>query len=83
MSASEPSGPLVPIIARGLFPKLLDKALFEHPKHMFKLMGRKIFIIVNSVYLWKYDISDPTLVDLTSNSFVLCTNVKVHLYNYS
>ena len=26
---------------------------------------------------------DPTLVDLTSNLFVLCTDVKVHLYNYS
>ena len=23
----------------------------------------------------------PTLVDLNSNSFVLCTNVKVYLYN--
>ena len=31
----------------------------------------------------KYDISDPTLVDLTNNFFVLCTNMKVHLYNYS
>ena len=26
---------------------------------------------------------DPTIVDLTSNFFVLCTNVKVYLYNYS
>ena len=26
---------------------------------------------------------DPTLVDLTSNFFVLHTNVKVCLYNYS
>ena len=26
---------------------------------------------------------DNTLVDLTSNLFVLCTNVKVYLYNYS
>ena len=26
---------------------------------------------------------DPTLVDLTSNFFVLCTNVKVYLYSYS
>ena len=25
----------------------------------------------------EYDISDPTLVDLTSNFFVLCTSVKV------
>ena len=25
---------------------------------------------------------DPTLVDLTSNFFVLCTNMKVYLYNY-
>ena len=31
---------------------------------------------------WKYDISDPTLADLTSNFFVLCTNMKVYLYNY-
>ena len=26
---------------------------------------------------------DPTLVNLTGNSFVLCTKVKVHSYNYS
>ena len=26
---------------------------------------------------------DPTLVDLTSSFFVLCTNVKVYLYYYS
>ena len=25
---------------------------------------------------------DPTQVDLTSNFFVLCTNLKVYLYNY-
>ena len=31
----------------------------------------------------KYDISDPFQVDLTSNFFVLCTNRKVYLYNYS
>ena len=29
------------------------------------------------------NISDPILVDLTSNFFVLCTNMKVYLYNYS
>ena len=32
--------------------------------------------------LWKYDISDPTLVDVTNNCFVLCTNMKVYLYNF-
>ena len=26
---------------------------------------------------------DPTLVDLTSNIIVLCTNVQVYLMNYS
>ena len=26
---------------------------------------------------------DTTLVDLTSDFFVLCTNVKVYFYNYS
>ena len=26
---------------------------------------------------------DPTLVDLTGIFFVLCTDVKVYLYNYS
>ena len=25
---------------------------------------------------------DPTLVDLTSNFFVVCANMKVNLYNY-
>ena len=33
--------------------------------------------------LCKYDISDPTLVDLTSNFFVLSTNINVYLHNYS
>ena len=27
-------------------------------------------------------LTDPTLVDLKSNFFVLCTNMKVCLYNY-
>ena len=40
-------------------------------------------IMVYSVYLWQYDISDPTIVDLTSNFFVLCTNMNVYLYNCS
>ena len=31
------------------------------------------------VLLWKYDISDPTQVDLTSNFFVQYTNMKVYL----
>ena len=35
------------------------------------------------VCLWKYDTSDPTLVDLTSNFFVPYTNMKVYLYNFS
>ena len=35
-----------------------------------------------SVCLWKYDISDPTLKDLPGNFFVLCSNMKVYLYNY-
>ena len=26
---------------------------------------------------------DPTLLEVTSNFFVLCTNMKVYLYNYS
>ena len=34
------------------------------------------------VCLWKYDIFALTLVDLISNVFVLCTNMKVYLYNY-
>ena len=33
-------------------------------------------IRVCSVCLWKYDIADPTLVELASNFFVLCTNMK-------
>ena len=39
--------------------------------------------MVYSVCLWKNDVSDPTLEDLSSNFFVLCTNIKVYLYNYS
>ena len=33
--------------------------------------------------LLKYDISDPTELNLTNNFFVLCTDMKVYLYNYS
>ena len=45
--------------------------------------AKSCLIRVYSVCLWKCDISDPTLVDLTSNVFVLYTNMKVYLYNYS
>ena len=38
---------------------------------------------VYSVCLWKYESADPKLVGLPSNFFVLCTNMKVYLYNYS
>ena len=44
---------------------------------------KSCLIRVYSVCLWKYEISDPTHVDLTSNFFVLCTKVKVYIYNYS
>ena len=40
------------------------------------LIGSTLFAYGNIRY-------DPTLVDLTSNFFVLCTNMKVCLYNYS
>ena len=36
----------------------------------------------STVCLWKYYISYPTLVDLTNNAFVLCTNIKVYLYSW-
>ena len=39
--------------------------------------------MVFSVCLWKYDISDSTLVDLISTVFVLCTDMEIYLYNYS
>ena len=32
--------------------------------------------MVYSVCLLNYDIADPTLVDLTSDFFVLCTNMN-------
>ena len=41
-----------------------------------------LLIRVFSICLWKYDVSGPTLVGLTSNLLVLCTNVKVYLYKY-
>ena len=43
---------------------------------------KSCLIRVYSVCLWKYDISDPTLVELTSNLFVSCTNMKMFLSNY-
>ena len=39
--------------------------------------GSTLFVYGNMI---RYD---PTQVDLTSNFFVLCTNMKVYLYNYS
>ena len=45
---------------------------------------KSCLIWVLPVYLYRNMIRyDPTLVDLTSNFFVLCTNVKVCLYNHS
>ena len=45
---------------------------------------KSCLIRVYSVCLWKYMIRyRPTQEDMTSNFFVLCTNVKVYLYNYS
>ena len=41
------------------------------------LTGSSLFVYGNIV---RYD---RTLVDLTSNFFALCTNMKVYLYNYS
>ena len=40
-------------------------------------MGSTLFAYGNMI---RYD---PTLMDLSSNFLVLCTNVKVYLYNYS
>ena len=40
-------------------------------------------IRVYSICLWKYHIADPTVVDLTSDFFVLCTSVLVYLMTYS
>ena len=40
-------------------------------------------IRVYSVCLWKYDISAPTLLNLTNNFLVQCRNVKIYLNNYS
>ena len=37
---------------------------------------KSCLILVYYVCLWKHDISDPTLVDLTSYFFVLCTSMK-------
>ena len=45
--------------------------------------NKSCLIRVYSVFLGKYNLSDPTLVDLASNFFVLCTNMKVYLYNHS
>ena len=32
---------------------------------------------------YMYDISDSTQLDLIKNFVILCTNMKVYLYNYS
>ena len=40
-------------------------------------------VSASTLFAYRNDISDPTLVDLTSNFFVLCTNMKAYLYNYS
>ena len=44
---------------------------------------KSCLIRVYSVCWWKYDISDPTLEDLTSNFFVLCTNMKIYLWLFT
>ena len=71
------------------------KLIFDRKKLIVIFLGGYIFscvppyncksclIRVYSVCLWKYDLSVTTPVDLTSNLFVLCTNMKVYLYIYS
>ena len=45
--------------------------------------GKSCLIRVYYVCLWKSEISDPTLLDLISNSFALYTNMNIYLYNYT
>ena len=70
--------------------RCLSRVLIEMPFDAFAnranpdQAAHKSFLIwVYSVCLWNYDISDPTLVNLTSNFFVQWTNMNVYLYNYS
>ena len=71
----------------GEFPSIMTGSFNPHTFGRFCKQSRprsgsscKSFLIrVHSVCLWKYDISDLTLVDLTCNFFVLCTNMKVYL----
>ena len=59
--------------------------LIETPFNVFAIIAdpdQAALVRADSVFLWKYDISDPALVDLTSSLCVLCTNMKVYLYNY-
>ena len=44
---------------------------------------KSCLIMVYSVCLLKCDKSDPTLVDPTSNFFILYSNMKIYLYNNS
>ena len=50
-----------------------------HREHFWKQSRPRVY----SVCIWKYDISEPTLVDLTCNSLVPSTNMKIYLYYYS
>ena len=69
---------------------MLTTYLIETPFNVFSNIGdpdqaalMSCLIRGYSVCLWKYDISDPTKVDLTSNFFVLCTNMKVYIIIHS
>ena len=50
-------------------------------RRQIRRLSESCLIRVYSVCSKNYDISEPTHVDMTRNFFVLCTNMKVNLYN--
>ena len=64
-------------------PRLLYSTLYPKEAH-FNTFANKADPDQATLFAYRNMIRySPTLVDLISNFFVLCTNVKVYLYNYS
>ena len=78
-----------PIIVKYIF-TLLTLYLIEMPFNDFENRADPDQAVLvraarsgSTLFAYANMISDPTQMDLTNNFFVLCTNMKVYLYNYS
>ena len=69
---------LKPFTSKRHLLKLFQTEQIQIRQLLLELPDQRLLCLLMKIWL-----PDPTLVDLISNFFVLCTNMKVYLYNYS